>query len=574
MKKIAVCFISMFLCVVTVYALTNDFDLDLSKLSISTNSSNNSTVLDSFNDEYALDTKVTSENSALKEEITNLTKKTTYLLLGKSLETDEEYYKRHREYLNLGAYNFFPYDKEKGEYDDSYPNSSYAFVSEFAVPSMFLQFDEVVEDYGYFGDVFVSTTDDENNLIISSIALPNVTMKLENKDVPMKYDSVKENLVITYFFVKIKDKYALAYLYGEYGDDLETYFTNVEDSENKNVTNMAPSYESNLSSIYDFSKLNAISNDKINKIYNNNKNNIVIISSYYNNYLVSNGNGFFITDGLVVTTWNFIENALKDAQYFVIKDDFGKVYELDGVVTVNIESDLAVLKLKEAVKRKVNLGDSSSLKIEDPVISISSKTGVGFTTSKGIVTSNDSFVQTSIPVTKADNGSPLFDINGNVVGINTIKQVNASTSLSVGTESLKEVYNKFKNKKFSSIDTISFDELKDKYFYTKYSNEVVNKDIPKRVWNKYSKIGNIEKTINLELFKSSYDDGVVSLRYKNNISNYISSMQLASKFIKQLEKDGFKEKMSDGKKNIYENNKYRVIIMDEFNYLIVVMVKL
>ena len=574
MKKIVVCFISIFLCIVTVYALTNDFDLDLSKLSISANSSNNSTVLDSFNSKYALDTKVTSDNGALKEEITTLTKKTTYLLLGKSLETDEEYYKRHREYLDLGAYNFFPYDKEKGEYDDSYPNSSYAFVSEFAVPSMFLQFDEVVEDYGYFGDVFVSTTDDENNLVISSIALPNVTMKLENEDDPMKYDLVKENLVITYFFVKIKDKYALAYLYGEYGDDLEEYFTNVEDSENKNVTNMAPSYESKLSSIYDFSKLNAISNDQISKIYNDNKNNIVVISSYYNNYLVSNGNGFFINDGLVVTTWNFIENALKDAQYFVIKDDSGKVYELDGVVTVNIESDLAVLKLKESVKRKVNLGDSSLLKSEDPVISISSKTGVGFTTSKGIVTSNDGFIQTSIPVSEADNGSPLFDINGNVVGINTIKQVNASTSLAVGTESLKEVYNKFKNEKFSSIDTISFDELKDKYFYTKYSNEVINKDIPKRIWNKYSKIGDIEKTINLELFKSSYDDGVVSLRYKNNISNYISSMQLASKFIKQLEKDGFKERMNDGKKIIYENNKYRVIIMDEFNYLIVVMVKL
>ena len=132
MRKIVVCFISIFLCIVTVYALTNDFDLDLSKLSISANSSNNSTVLDSFNSKYALDTKVTSDNGALKEEITTLTKKTTYLLLGKSLETDEEYYKRHREYLDLGAYNFFPYDKEKGEYDDSYPN--FLFHCTFAPP--------------------------------------------------------------------------------------------------------------------------------------------------------------------------------------------------------------------------------------------------------------------------------------------------------------------------------------------------------------------------------------------------------------------------------------------------------
>ena len=78
----------------------------------------------------------------------------------------------------------------------------------------------------------------------------------------------------------------------------------------------------------------------------------------------------------------------------------------------------------------------------------------------------------------------------------------------------------------------------------------------------------------MELVKASYKDGIVSLRYKNNISDYISSMQLAASFKEQLVKDGYKEITNNPTKTIYKNNKYQVIIMDEFDYLIIVMVKL
>ena len=104
--------------------------------------------------------------------------------------------------------------------------------------------------------------------------------------------------------------------------------------------------------------------------------------------------------------------------------------------------------------------------------------------------------------------------------------------------------------------------------------EKVKKNIPANKWKVYSKIGNIEKNILLKLVKSGYKDGIVSLRYYNKISDYIDNMQMAIGFKEQLIKDGYREELLSSKKCIYKNNKYKVIIMSEFDYLIVVMVKL
>ena len=51
-------------------------------------------------------------------------------------------------------------------------------------------------------------------------------------------------------------------------------------------------------------------------------------------------------------------------------------------------------------------------------------------------------------------------------------------------------------------------------------------------------------------------------------------MQLSIDFKEQLIKDGYKVILDNTSKSIYQNNKYQVIIMEEFDYLIVLMVKL
>ena len=139
---------------------------------------------------------------------------------------------------------------------------------------------------------------------------------------------------------------------------------------------------------------------------------------------------------------------------------------------------------------------------------------------------------------------------------------------------LKEIIDKFKDVNYDSIKAISFADLKEKYYYTKIDEEKISNDIPKRIWKKYSKIGDIKNSIKLDLVKASYKDNIVSLRYKNNASEYISNMSLATKFIDNLKKDNYKETIISDKKYIYQNDKYKVVILSEFDYLIVVVVKL
>lgn len=573
-RKILIGTIVFLVMTTSVYALTNNFNFDSEKLSFSNNSKKDN-IVNSFKSEYNLSTAISSKNDEIKKEIVELSKKTTNLLLGdinSKNETSEHYYNRHKEYEELAAYNYFPKDPNSSSgYDESIENYRYVIASELAIPQLFNSFNELGVIYNTYGDIRVTLN---GNLAISMVLLPNVKIKEENKDNPEKYDLKQENLVIYYYFIKIDDNYRLCYLYGEYGDTVQQYFDELESKETKNAKAISSSYQSDLSNLYNYDKLNSITDSKLNQIYNQNINNLVYLSSYYNNSVVNNANGFFIGNGIVITTWNFLEKALIDSQYISIQDNKSNFYEVDGIITANPQTDIVLIKLKNKVGRTVNLANSSELKTEDPLITISSKSGVSYIIQKGIVISNDDYIQSSIPLSNNDEGSPLFNSNGQVVGINTSKSTNSSISMAINSEVLKEAKEKFDNIDFDSIQTIKFEKLKEDYYYIKYNNENVINDIPTKVWKDYSKIGNIEKNIKLELVKANYDNNIISLRYKNKISDYINGMQLSVSFKEQLVKDGYKEIFNSSSKCIYQNKKYQVIIMDEFDYLIIVMVKL
>lgn len=528
-----------------------------------------------FNQEYNLTNSLSGEDSKLEKEIISLTKKTTYLLLGDfntKEESSEEYYKRHQEYLALRYAPTIPKDENSSSGLDENSNEyKDDLVSGLAIPSLFLQLNELGIEYYSFGDIRVTKN---NDIVISMITLPNIKMKKQNEEDPMKYDIVQTNLVLYYYFKQLDGEYKLYYLYGETKDDLTEYLSKVETEETNGVMSIAPSYDSELKSIYNYEKLEAMSENDLNQIYETNINNVVQLNSYYNNMVVSSASGFFINDGLVVTTWSFMEKSLVDAQYFAIKDNSGNTYEIDGIVTANPESNIVVIKIKNKTGSYVTLGSYSDLQVEDPAIVISSKTGTGMTVQSGIVVSKENYIQSSIPLTQTDEGSPLFNQNGNVIGMNTADSINASISIAIHSDILKEIQDKFSKVNFDSIETISFDELKEGYYYVKYHDETIKNSISSSKWKIYSKIGNIEDNIKLQLVKASYKDGIVSLRYKNSISKYIGSMQLAASFKEQLLKDGYKEELSSSKKCIYKNDKYQVIVMDEFDYLIVVMVRL
>lgn len=574
MKKKILLIILLSISAFGVFALSNKFTIDSSKFSFSKNYKQNS-VTNEFNKDYALTYNISSGNEELKEEITALSKKVTYLLLGQGDMTNEsplEYYERRNKYLELkydpeipkDSNSYSGYDETSQEYKDS-------ILSDFVIPQMFSQLDELNITYNSIGAIRVGVVDD---YVISMVSLPDATLKQENSEEPMKYDTVKTNLIMYYYFKKLNDEYKLYYLFGEGTDDLSQYFGSIEDNENTKNLVIAKNNDTKLREIYDFSKADSLDENKLNQIYSSNSKNILILSAYYNTSLVASANGVLISDGLVVTTWNFLEKALINSQFFAIKDNEGNSYQIDGIVTANPETDLVVIKLKDKVTATTTLGNIDNVNINDAVMTISSKSGVGLSLQTGIVTSKDGYIQSAIPLTETDEGSPLYNDAGQLIGINTAKAVNTSVSLAIDVNALEEIKNKIGSKDFDSIKTVSFNELKEKYYYTNYNEEKIVNSISDTKWQTFKKIGDIENNIKLELVKASYDNNVVSLRYKNGISKYINSMQLASSFKEELINTGYRETLNSSTKCIYVSNDYKVMIMDEFDYLIIVMVKL
>lgn len=557
----------------SIYAAAKSFNIDSSKLSFSSESKSEA-VAESFDSNYNLTYKIESENEELKKNITELTKKTTFLLFGDfNLENEsaEQYYNRYNEYLSL-RYDpevpkkegtFTGLDEDSEEYKDD-------LVSGMTLPGIFLAIDEKGVKYDSFGDIKVSVS---NDMVISSITLPNVQIKQESKTNPMEYEYVKSNIVMYYYFKEIRGEYKLYYLMGEVTDDLSEYFDQIESNEKKDSYAIAPTYNSGLKDIYNFSKLEALTEQDISNIYNKVSENIVTINAYYDSYVVANANGIIINDGIVVTTWNFMEKALINSQFIALSDSKGNSLVLDGIVTANPETNIVVLKLKDKVQSNISLAKLDTINVEDAAITLTSKTGIGLNVLSGIVISKDGLIQTTIPLTDTDSGSPLINSNGDVIGMNASQNSNSSISSAIPADALEEVKNKFNGIDFNTINTISFESLKEKYYYISFNDETVSKDVSDKVWKKYSKIGKLEENIKFKLVKANYVDGVFSVRYQNEVADYIDTMQFIYSYREELEAEGYNNVLDSNSKCIYENNKNRVIIMSEMDYLVIVMVK-
>lgn len=136
------------------------------------------------------------------------------------------------------------------------------------------------------------------------------------------------------------------------------------------------------------------------------------------------GSGFVISeDGYVVTNNHVIEGA-----------DEISIEFLDGrkikaeVVGTDKTTDIALLKV-EADKPLpfVTFGDSDTAKVGDWVIAVGNPLGQGFSVSAGIVSARnralsgvyDDFIQTDAAINRGNSGGPLFNMEGEVIGVNT-----------------------------------------------------------------------------------------------------------------------------------------------------------
>ena len=137
------------------------------------------------------------------------------------------------------------------------------------------------------------------------------------------------------------------------------------------------------------------------------------------------GSGFIIDEkGLVVTNNHVIEGA----DDIIVRVDGGKEFKAK-VIGADPLSDIAVLKLDSKKKfLPVKFGDSDKARIGDWVIAIGNPFGFGGTVTSGIISARnrslglsryEDYIQTDASINTGNSGGPLFDMNGDVIGINT-----------------------------------------------------------------------------------------------------------------------------------------------------------
>jgi serine protease Do len=150
------------------------------------------------------------------------------------------------------------------------------------------------------------------------------------------------------------------------------------------------------------------------------------------------GSGFIIdTSGVVVTNNHVIADA--DEINVILNDGTKIKAELVGV---DKKTDLAVLKFKSPKPLvSVKFGDSDKLRLGDWVVAIGNPFSLGGTVTAGIVSAKnrdissgpyDSYIQTDAAINRGNSGGPLFNLDGDVIGVNTLIISPSGGSIGIG----------------------------------------------------------------------------------------------------------------------------------------------
>ena len=150
------------------------------------------------------------------------------------------------------------------------------------------------------------------------------------------------------------------------------------------------------------------------------------------------GSGFVIDpSGLIVTNNHVIEGA--DEIHVILND--GTKLKAD-LVGKDSKSDLAVLRVHYGKSLKfVKFGDSDKLRLGEWVVAIGNPFSLGGTVTAGIISARnrdinsgpyDNYIQTDAPINRGNSGGPLFNLNGEVIGINTAIISPSGGSIGIG----------------------------------------------------------------------------------------------------------------------------------------------
>ena len=142
------------------------------------------------------------------------------------------------------------------------------------------------------------------------------------------------------------------------------------------------------------------------------------------NFSMGQGSGFFISaDGYAVTNNHVVDKA----ESVEVTTDDGKIYTAK-VIGTDPKTDIALIKIDGRSDFPFVALSAKQPRIGDWVLAVGNPFGLGGTVTAGIVSARgrdigagpyDDFIQIDAPVNKGNSGGPTFDVDGNVIGVNT-----------------------------------------------------------------------------------------------------------------------------------------------------------
>jgi serine protease Do len=151
------------------------------------------------------------------------------------------------------------------------------------------------------------------------------------------------------------------------------------------------------------------------------------------------GSGFVIDPGGLVVTNNHV---IEGADEIVVNFTDGKSLKVTKILGHDPKTDLALLKVEPKTPLKaVTFGDSAKMRVGDWVMAIGNPFGLGGSVTVGIISATrrdinagpyDDFLQTDAAINRGNSGGPLFNMDGEVVGVNTAIISPSGGSIGIG----------------------------------------------------------------------------------------------------------------------------------------------
>lgn len=533
MKKLLFGLFSFIIVIGNVYAFESTFNIDIEKIAITGKGDN---LIRGLDKSYNIETPEFSNETVTNKEVEDLTKKLIKISLSNKSITAKQ--KDFTQYLYL--------DKNDG---------TSSLTSSLFIETYLKSLAEHEISYDYIK--VIRLVEFEKGLL-SFAYMPEANV-----------DGLKKDLVLTFWFIENEGKYQVHFAWFNFADDLADYFKALGEDENNGDI---------IGGTYKNISLSGNAQDNINdellrKLYDQNIASSLQITGMNLGGDSVYGSAFILRSGVVVTTWSLFIQFLSSSDFLYVNDNAGNTHVIEGIIAADTDYDVVVLKLAKEIGQAVKLGDSNTLKLDDKLFTINSKNNNGFSINYGsYINNSNGKLKNMFALSSSDVGSALYNINGEVVGFNTADVINSDLSYANSTNYLKELQNTLSNTSFDAIKAKSLDSFKETY-YQPLEEEKTYSNLKEDTLDKLLKIHGLKDTISLPLVKSSYKEGILSLRYKNSAGESLGTMYLINDYVEALKKNGYENTYDQLDKKIYKSKNYQVIIKESMSYLIILIVE-